>query len=140
MVKKDLTRERNESNKIFFFFFYPYCIKSILNFVRNRYLTPAYNHYKTGPPSRNSESPLIPGGMDASRPPSDVPQGWPSFDTNVIIVFRSFHFLPRLPFNYRSIIIYQFLDCITIVCIQYFKHVHGNGILHRSNNFPCVLF
>lgn len=31
---------------------------------------------ETGPPSRNSESPLIPGVMDASRPPSDLLQGW----------------------------------------------------------------
>ncbi|KAL6447939.1 protein FAM117B-like isoform X1 [Cataglyphis hispanica] len=31
--------------------------------------------YSSGPPSRNSESPLIPGVMDASRPPSDLLQG-----------------------------------------------------------------
>ncbi|XP_029046051.1 protein FAM117B-like isoform X2 [Osmia bicornis bicornis] len=31
--------------------------------------------YSSGPPSRNSESPLIPGLMDASRPPSDLLQG-----------------------------------------------------------------
>ncbi|XP_043491266.1 protein FAM117B-like isoform X1 [Polistes fuscatus] len=31
--------------------------------------------YSSGPPSRNSESPLIPGLMDASRSPSDLFQG-----------------------------------------------------------------
>ncbi|XP_015111374.1 glucocorticoid-induced transcript 1 protein isoform X1 [Diachasma alloeum] len=31
--------------------------------------------YSSGPPSRNSESPLIPGLLDTSRPSSDLPQG-----------------------------------------------------------------
>lgn len=42
---------------------------------------------ETGPPSRNSESPLIPGVMDASRPPSDLLQGWSIFAERFDFVF-----------------------------------------------------
>lgn len=42
---------------------------------------------ETGPPSRNSESPLIPGVMDASRPPSDLLQGWRIFAEKFLLFF-----------------------------------------------------
>lgn len=46
---------------------------------------------ETGPPSRNSESPLIPGVMDASRPPSDLLQGWRIFAEDLIFPFHGSH-------------------------------------------------
>lgn len=52
---------------------------------------------KIGPPSRNSESPLIPVGMDASRPPSDLFQGWKPW-----ILRTPEHFLPALVHKTKS--------------------------------------
>jgi len=46
---------------------------------------------ETGPPSRNSESPLIPGVMDASRPPSDLLQGWSIFAERFDFSFHRSH-------------------------------------------------
>jgi len=47
---------------------------------------------ETGPPSRNSESPLIPGVMDASRPPSDLLQGWSTFAERFDFLFSQISF------------------------------------------------
>lgn len=74
--------------KFHFFLFFTLKILHILFFTSSITLTRALDKQKlklmrmpvsgknTGPPSRNSESPLIPGVMDTSRPPSDLPQGW----------------------------------------------------------------
>jgi hypothetical protein len=54
---------------------------------------------ETGPPSRNSESPLIPGVMDASRPPSDLLQGWSYLRKDLIFRFHESHLTNLFVFN-----------------------------------------
>lgn len=65
---------------------------------------------EAGPPSRNSESPLIPGLMDAFRPPSDLLQGWNTFAERFNFCFHESHLTNLFVFNSPV--------CCLILCIN----------------------
>lgn len=94
---------------------------------------------ETGPPSRNSESPLIPGLMDASRPPSDLLQGWHIFAEMFLFFMKSLQSNLCILFFFFFNSITQIVNGLSYIFTNVFSYIHIHIYVQYIRNM-CMSF